>query len=40
MGDMRNAYKMSVGESEGKSLFGRSRRRWEENIRTDFKEVK
>jgi hypothetical protein len=29
-----------VGEAEGKKLFGRPRRRWEGNIRTDLKEIR
>jgi hypothetical protein len=35
MGDMRNAYNTSVGKPEGKRPLGRSRRRWEDNIRMD-----
>jgi hypothetical protein len=31
--DMRNAYKIFIGKSEGKRPCGRSRRRWEDNIR-------
>jgi hypothetical protein len=27
------------GECEGKSLLGRPRRRWEDNINVDFKEM-
>jgi hypothetical protein len=32
-GEMRNAYKILVGNPEGKSPLGRPRRRWEDNIR-------
>jgi hypothetical protein len=28
-----------VGKSEGKSLLGRPRRRWEHNIRMDLREI-
>jgi hypothetical protein len=28
-----------VGKTEGKRLLDRSRRRWEDNIKTDFQEV-
>jgi hypothetical protein len=33
MDDMRNAYKILVGKSEGKRPLGRPRRRWEDIIR-------
>jgi len=33
---MRNTYKILVGKPEGKRPFGRPRRRWEYNIRTDL----
>jgi hypothetical protein len=36
MGEMRNAYKILVGKSEGERPFGRSRRRLEDNIRMDL----
>jgi hypothetical protein len=39
MGDIRNAYKILFGKSEGKRLFGRLRRKWEDNIRMDLKEI-
>jgi hypothetical protein len=39
MGDMRNAYKLSVGKREWKRPLGRPRRRWERNFRTDLKEI-
>jgi hypothetical protein len=32
-----NAYKILVGKSEGKRLFLRIRRRWEDNIKIDSK---
>jgi hypothetical protein len=40
MGAMRNAYKILVGKPEGKKrLLGRPRRRWEDNIRMDIREI-
>jgi hypothetical protein len=36
---MRNAYKISVGKSEGKRPCGRPRGRWEDNIRMDIRET-
>jgi len=38
MSEMRNKYKILVGKCERKSTFGRSMRRWEDNIRMDLKE--
>jgi hypothetical protein len=35
----RNAYNISVGNREGKRLLGRPRRRWEDNIRMDLREI-
>ena len=37
--DTRNAYRILVDKSNGKRLFGRSKRRWEDNIIVDFKET-
>jgi len=39
MGDKRNAYKILVWKSERKRLFGKSRRRWEDNFTLDLREV-
>ncbi|KAJ4443949.1 hypothetical protein ANN_05738 [Periplaneta americana] len=39
MGESRNAYKLLVGRSEGKRPLGRPRRRWEDNIKMDLREV-
>jgi hypothetical protein len=39
MGEMRNAYKILVENPEGKRPFGRSRRRWKDNIRMDLLEI-
>ena len=35
----RSAYKILTGTSAGKRPLGRPRRRWEYNIRMDFKEI-
>ena len=35
----RSAYKISTGRATGKRLLGRPRRRWEDNIRMDLKEI-
>jgi hypothetical protein len=37
-GEMRSAYKILIGKSEGKRLLGRPKRRWEDNIRMDLRE--
>ncbi|KAJ4445891.1 hypothetical protein ANN_12577 [Periplaneta americana] len=39
MGESRNAYRVLVGRPEGKTLLGRPRHRWEENIEMDMREV-
>jgi len=36
--EVRNTYKISVGKSEGKRLFGRPKHRWE-NIKMDLKAI-
>ena len=36
MRDRRGLYMVLVGKPEGKRPFGRSRHRWEDNIKTDF----
>jgi len=36
MGQMRNVYKISVGKRERKRPLGRTRRRWEDNIKIDL----
>jgi len=38
-GERRNAYWGLVGKPKGKSLLGRSRRRWEDNIKLGIQEV-
>ena len=39
MEQSRNAYRVLVGEPEGKRPLGRLRRRWEGNIKIDLREV-
>jgi hypothetical protein len=39
MGEMINAYKILVGRPEGKRPLGRPRRRWEDNIKMDLREI-
>ena len=39
MEQSRNAYRVLVGKPEGKRPLGRPRRRWEDNIMMDLREV-
>ncbi|KAJ4450407.1 hypothetical protein ANN_01831 [Periplaneta americana] len=39
MGESRNAYRVLVGRPEGKRPLGRSRHRWEDNIKMDLREM-
>jgi hypothetical protein len=39
MGEMINAYKILVGNPEGKRLFGRPRCKWKDSIRMDIKDI-
>jgi len=39
MAEKRDLYGLLVGKPEGKRRFGRSRRRWEDNIKMDLQEV-
>jgi hypothetical protein len=39
MGAKRNAYRILVGTLEGTRPLGRPRRRWEDNIRMDCREI-
>jgi hypothetical protein len=38
-GDRRGKYRGLVGKLDGKRPLGRSRRRWEDNIKMDFREL-
>jgi hypothetical protein len=40
MGEMKEAYKILVGKPEGKSLFGKPRRRWDDNIKMDLDKIR
>jgi hypothetical protein len=37
--DTRKVYKVLVGKPEGKRPLGRPRRRWEDRIRMDLREI-
>jgi hypothetical protein len=39
MGEGRRAYRVLVGRPEGKRPLGRPRRRWDDNIKTDLREI-
>jgi hypothetical protein len=39
MGEGRGVYRFLVGRPEGKRPLGRPRRRWEDNIKTDLREI-
>jgi hypothetical protein len=39
MGETGNAYRILVGEPEGKRPLGRPRRRWVDNIKIDLRET-
>jgi hypothetical protein len=39
MGEGRGVYRVLVGRSEGKRPLGRPRRRWEDNIKMDIREI-
>jgi len=40
IGQMRGVYRVLVGKTEGKTLLGKPRRRWENNIKIDLQEVR
>jgi hypothetical protein len=40
MGEKRNAYRNLVGKPEGKRPLGSHRRRWEDNIEMDLREIR
>jgi len=37
LGELRNVHKISIRKPEGKRSLGRTRRRWEDNIRMDLR---
>jgi hypothetical protein len=39
MGERRVAYRALVGKPEGRRPLGRPRRRWEDNIKMDLRDV-
>jgi hypothetical protein len=39
MGEERKVYKVLVGKPEGRRPLGRPRRRWEDGIRMDLREI-
>jgi hypothetical protein len=39
MGEGRNVYRVLVGKPEGERPLGRPRRRWEDGIKMDFREI-
>jgi len=39
MVERRGVYRTLLGKPEGKSIIGRPRRRWENNIKMDLQEV-
>jgi hypothetical protein len=39
IGELRNGYKILVGNPEGKKPLGRPRRRWVDNIKMDLREI-
>jgi hypothetical protein len=39
MGEGRGAYRILVRRPQGRKPFGRPRRRWEDNIKTNLQEV-
>jgi hypothetical protein len=39
MGEVRGAYNILLGRPEGRRPLGRPRRRWEDNINMDLREI-
>jgi hypothetical protein len=39
MGEVRGAYNILVGRPKGRRPLGRPRRRWEDNIKMDLREI-
>jgi len=40
IGEKKSAYKILVGKPDGRSLLGRPRHRWEDNIRSGLREIR
>jgi len=40
MGEGRGVYRVLIGRPEGKRPLGRPRRRWENNIKMDLREIR
>jgi hypothetical protein len=40
MQEIRDTWRVLVGKSEGSRPLGKLRRRWEDNIKMDFQEVR
>jgi hypothetical protein len=39
IGKSRDIYRILAGKSEGKGPLGRPKHRWEDNMKTDLKEI-
>jgi hypothetical protein len=39
IGEKRNAYRIVVGKPEGKRQLGRLRRKWEDNVKMELREI-
>jgi hypothetical protein len=39
MGEKGNAYRILVGKPDGERLLGRPRHRWQDNIKTNLREI-
>jgi hypothetical protein len=39
-GEKRNAYEILIGKPEGKRPLGKSRQKWEDNIKMDLQKIK
>jgi hypothetical protein len=39
MGEKRNAYRILLGNPEGKNTIGSRRHRWKDNIKMDMKKI-
>jgi hypothetical protein len=39
IGEVRGAYNILIGRPEGRRPLGRPRRRWEDSIKTDLREI-